>query len=445
MSKVTPKPTNAPRINDRIQPCTKCRACGSSLLDPSCELFSIGNQWVSSFITNKQSSNYKNDEIAYPKIPITLLQCAQCTLIQQKFTAPQDFLYTRHYWYKSGTTQTMRDALSDVVRWALGYVKIRPGDIVLDIGSNDGQLLRSYDSTLGVFKVGVEPATNFDDACNGVDILINDFWSYQAYTDAIDFQQEMNPLPINSKRPKIITACGMFYDLENPNQFIADIAKTLHPEGIFIAQLMCAKQMFAMKDVGNLAHEHIEFYTLESLRQLFKKHGLAIIDIEENTVNGGSYRIYARLSTSKLVVNSDRIIHFYQSEVPLLVKETWLEFYRHIEQVRSQTRDFIWNQRCKGKRTGVIGASTKGNVILQYYGLDNRTIDFASEIAKDKIGKRTIGTDITIVSEEEARLRNPHYLFVLPYAFLQEFIEREKDWRRTGGRFIVSIPEFAIV
>ena len=247
-----------------------CRLCASPSLLP---LFSLGSQYVSGFVEPGRETQGE-------AVPIELVLCRNCTLAQLKHTAPQEILYSRYYWYRSGVTATMREALQDITKSIESLVDFQPDDVVLDIGSNDGTLLRSY-TVPQITTVGVEPADNLVvSGREGISTLIHDFWNAKVYINRV------------GKRARVITAIGMFYDLEDPNQFIADVALSLDDNGLFVAQLMCATNMLRLGDVGNLAHEHLEFYTYESLRYLFGRHGMEIVDIEMNTVNGESYRLY---------------------------------------------------------------------------------------------------------------------------------------------------------
>jgi NDP-4-keto-2,6-dideoxyhexose 3-C-methyltransferase len=197
---------------------------------------------------------------------------------------------------------------------------------------------------------------------------------------------------------------------------------------------MCLASMIEKNDVGNICHEHLEYYSLESLRYLFETNGLEIFKIEENDVNGGSYRIFCR--------------HYQGQGIPFdekYTQEDILAFARRIQENRDRCVNFIKGEVAKGKKVYVYGASTKGNVILQYYGLDSRLITAAAERSPEKWDKYTIGTWIPIVSEEEARRAQPDYFLVLPWAFFKEFYERESEWRRRGGQFIVPLPEFRVV
>ena len=182
----------------------------------------------------------------------------------------------------------------------------------------------------------------------------------------------------------------MFYDMEDPNEFISDSEKVLKKDGIFIAQLMCLKNMLDSNDVGNICHEHLEYYSFESLEYLFKKNGLEIFDIEVNNVNGGSYRVFAKKIGENDPIKPEmqkRIQNVRQNEIQLNSKKTHLDFFYRLEDNKSKCYNFIKSEHAKGKKIWVYGASTKGNVILQYYGLDYKLIEAASERSPWKWGK----------------------------------------------------------
>lgn len=403
-----------------------CRVCYSDKLSP---IFSLGDLYVSNFIN-------KEDLHKAVKAPLELIFCENCSLLQLKHTAPQELLYTGFYWYRSGVTETMKRALRNITAKIEKKCKLKPNDIVLDIGSNDGTLLRSY--AIPLTTIGVEPAKNLaDEGKKGLSHFINDFWTIQNYNKAM-----------NGKRAKVITAVGMFYDMEDPNQFIADIATALRDDGIFIAQLMCLKNMIDTNDIGNLCHEHLEYYSFTSLEFLFNKHGLDIFDIEINTINGGSYRVYVRRKDSAVKQSASagkRIAKVKESEKDLSTKEAFLAFYSRLEENKNKCVSFIKSEVAKGKKVWVYGASTKGNTILQYYGLDSTLLPAASERSPEKWGKYTVGSMVQCVSEEDARKANPDYFLVLPYAFFNEMYEREAEWRAKGGKFIVPLPKFRVV
>ncbi|MDP3734300.1 MAG: class I SAM-dependent methyltransferase [Nanoarchaeota archaeon] len=405
---------------------TTCRVCNHASLTP---LFSLGEQYVNNFVD-------KEEAYTGIKAPLEMVFCDNCTLVQLKHTAPQELLYKGYYWYKSGLTETMKAALRDITKQAEEKFRLKTGDVVLDIGSNDGTMLRTYQIP-GLVTVGIEPANNLkEEGQKGITYHIHGFWNYDSYMEKV------------GRRAKVVTAIGMFYDMENPNQFISDAGKALTDDGVFIAQLMCLKNMLDTNDVGNICHEHLEYYSFRSLEYLFHKNGLEIFDVEMNAVNGGSYRIFAKLKGSTRKQNheeKERVDAVKESEQDLQHTKTYLDFFQRLEDNKRKCRQFIQQETAKGKKVWVYGASTKGNVILQYYGLDHTVIPFASERSPWKWGKYTIGSMIQCVSEEEARLAQPDYFLVLPYAFFTEMYDREKEWRHKGGKFIVPLPEFRVV
>jgi len=395
---------------------TTCRICGSNNLQ---DVFSLGEQYVNDFVPPESIGKGL-------KAPLELVMCGHCSLLQLRHTAPQELLYSRFYWYRSGVTDTMRRALSDITEQVESMISLTDGDVVLDIGANDGTLLASYIKK-GVRRVGCEPANNLIEMLkSNADYVMHAFWSYDGYEELASKQ--------GLGKAKVITAIGMFYDMEDPNQFIRDARMALSEEGIFIAQLMCLSSMLEKNDVGNIVHEHLEYYSLESLKYLFESNGLEIFKIEENDVNGGSYRIFAR--------------HYKGTGIAIKEKitiEDILAFAKRVQKNRDLCVEFIKEEVAKGKTVYIYGASTKGNVILQYYGLDTSLITAASERSPEKWGKYTVGTWIPIVSEEEARKAKPAYFLVLPWAFFSEFYEREKKWREGGGKFILPLPKFRVV
>ena len=242
-------------------------------------IFSLGNLFVNNFVKKK-------DIKKGIKAPLNLFYCNNCSLIQLSHIAPQEIMYKRFYWYRSGVTKTMRLGLRNIFTDSLKHVSLKKSDVVLDIGANDGTLLNCYKKN-GYKTIGCEPAKNLHkNLKKNCDFSLTDFWSKRNLLKILKKN--------NLKKPKIITAIGMFYDLEDPNKFISDAAESLDDNGIFISQLMCLKSMIEKNDVGNICHEHIEFYSLKSLKYLFEKNGLEIFKIEENNINGGSYRIYCK-------------------------------------------------------------------------------------------------------------------------------------------------------
>lgn len=249
-----------------------CRLCGSLRLK---DVISIGDQYINDFPDTPDQKGRNG------KCPLDVVMCEDCSLFQLRHTAPQELLYSRHYWYKSGINDTIKSDLKSIADSAAKLVGLKPDDVVLDIGANDGTMLSNLKGR--AIRVGCEPATNLlDELRSNAEYVIGDFWTKENYGK------------LGLKKAKVITAIGMFYDMEDPNQFIRDAAQVLAPDGVFIAQLMTLKPMLEQNDLGNICHEHLEYYTYQSLKHLFESNGLEIFEVDQNEINGGSYRLFAR-------------------------------------------------------------------------------------------------------------------------------------------------------
>jgi NDP-4-keto-2,6-dideoxyhexose 3-C-methyltransferase len=413
---------------------TACRVCNSSLES----IFSLGEQYISNFLTPQQPDG--------PKAPLELVLCSRCRLLQLRHTVPAEAMY-KNYWYRSGTNQTMRDALADIAKKAGSLTYLQEGDSVLDIGCNDGTLLASYE-TNGIYRIGFDPAENLAVYSRKIaDKLVAGFFESEAFY--------LDP-ELSGRRPKIVTSIAMFYDLEDPNRFVADIKKVMHPEGLWIVQMSYLLLMLKTNDFGNICHEHLEYYSLQSFEYLLNLHDFVLVDVELNDVNGGSFRAYIRnRSADESVFGSESYRREAQHRVSALREkeakmgldkiEPYLEFATRVERVKEDVYGFIRDHVRQNERVYVYGASTKGNTMLQYFGLDNSLISAAAERNPDKWGKVTVGTRIPIVSEAEARAAKPDFFLVLPWHFVDEFTAREKDYLSSSGRFIVPLPHFGLI
>ena len=395
---------------------SKCRLCLNKKL---LKIYSFGNFFVSDFVLKKNI----NKGI---KAPLNLVYCKNCKLLQLQHSAPQEIMYKKFYWYRSGITNTMKNALKDIFLATKKMSILNKDDTILDIGANDGTLLKYFKKEKYI-TIGCEPAKNLTKFLRrNCDYVLSNFWN----------SKDLKKILISKKikKPKLITAIGMFYDLEDPSKFIAEAAEVLDDNGIFIAQLMCLESMLKKNDLGNICHEHLEFYSYDSLKYLFEKNGLKIFKIEKNDVNGGSYRIFCKKNISRSIVYKEKTNLFR-------IKK----FVQRIESNKKKCLTFLTNAVKKGLIIFIYGASTKGNTLLQYYGINHKLIKFAAERSPEKWGKYTIGSGIRIISENKARKLNPNYFFVMPYAFIKEFIKREKKWLKKGGKFILPYPNFKVI
>ena len=384
-----------------------CRLCGSGDME---FVISLGEQYINDFPDDPAEKGRNG------KCPLDIVHCKNCDLFQLRHTAPQELLYSRHYWYKSGINNTIKNDLREIAEIALSFVSPGGDNVVLDIGANDGTMLRNLKGK--VTTVGCEPASNLQDELRAnCTYIIPDFWNVENYKK------------LELPDAKVITALGMFYDMEDPNQFIRDASRVLARDGVFIAQLMTLKPMLESNDLGNICHEHLEYYTYRSLTYLFENNGLEIYKVEENRINGGSYRIFAR----RFDKGSIKLKENYSVNDLHLFKE-------RLDKNRDICNAYIKKAVGDGKKVYAYGASTKGNSILQYYNLGAEYIAGVADKNPDKWGKYTL-TDIPIVSEEEGR-NNADIFMILPFGFTEEFVRREVDWLKNGGTFIVPLPDF---
>lgn len=409
----------------------RCRSCSSRHL---LSVLSLGKQYVSDFLNSKQVSQVK--------VPLELVLCDKkrggCGLLQLKHNTSLELMY-RHYWYHSGMNKTMRAALADITEKVEQILPLRRRDIVLDIGCNDGTLLESY-RVSGLVRAGFEPSTNLVRLTRKkAHKVFNDFFNYEAFHKAFP-----------RKKAMAITSIAMFYDLEDPNRFVADVARSLAPEGLWIIQMSYLLSMLKQNSFDNICHEHLEYYSMASLAPLLQRHGLKVVDVERNDVNGGSFRIYiqhAGMKNVKIAGAAKRLAAMQREEFHAKLEDpkTYAQFAQRILAIKEKLCSFMKKETARGKKIYVYGPSTKGNTLLQFLGLRVDVIPKAADKNREKWGKKTVGSEIPIISEAAARKERPDYFLILPWHFLKEFQSREKKYLKKGGKFIVPLPRFKII
>ena len=408
-----------------------CRACGSAALTKAVDL---GDQYL-------QGSFVKPGKELPPrrKVPLRLVRCdptrdeKACGLLQLEQSTPGDILYSA-YWYRSGTNQTMRSHLAGIVTDAVAIAG-KPNARVLDIGCNDGTLLANYPA--GYVKYGVDPS-DVAQEIQGATIVRDVFPSarLEAACDGAHFD--------------IITSIAMFYDLEDPVGCAKRIASLLAPKGVWVLEVSYMPSMLALSSYDTLCHEHLEYYSLAVLERIVREAGLRIFRVELNSINGGSIRCFA---THPINVDFDtresaeamQVRRFEEFDLELDTDKPYLEFQKRIVVCRDELSSLLRKLKRDGKKIHIYGASTKGNTILQWCGLDFTVIDYAADRNPDKHGARTLGTDIPIISEAESRAMNPDYYLVLPWHFKAEFLEREKEALDRGVGMIFPLPTIEVV
>jgi len=303
----------------------------------------------------------------------------------------------------------------------------------------------------GLIRIGIDPADDtFKNESEGhADAIVQDYFSESAYKS-----QKFGNL-----KAKVVTCIAMFYDLDNPNPFLQDVYKIMDDGGLFVLQLSYTPLMIHQVAFDNICHEHIYYYTLNSMKDLLELNGFRIMDCQLNDVNGGSFRLYVvkdKFKDENFSTQPYRDVCYFRVESLLKHEyieghkglnqvDTWMRFYNKIQQLKLDVVDFVREEKSKGKTIWGYGASTKGNTLLQYFGLDNTLIDGMAERSHYKWGLKTVGTNIPIVSEDEMRKSKPDYLLILPWHFISSFKEREREFLSNGGKFIVPCPQFKII
>ena len=392
---------------------THCRSCGSRNIVP---VLDLQGQYLSDFVDKTYDMRLYG---------LSLVLCTECTLVQLRESTPPKVLYTENYGYRSGINGTIRADLKDVVDKATKLVQLEEGDIVCDIGSNDFYLLNNYPKN--VVRIGIDPIKKWEKYKED-NIFINDFFNHEAYQEVV-----------GDKKAKIITIISCFYDIEEPNKFVADLVKILDDDGIIIIEQNYLATMLQNVAFDNIVHEHIEYYSLKSLEHLLSRHGLEVFDVEINSINGGAFRVYVR--------HMDNVKKLRQMEEKLKLgnKWTYMLFAIKVKQIKDKVYNFIKEKTDEGKTVYLYGASTRGNSLIQACGLNNKLIKAAVERNPEKWGKRIASLDIPIISEEQARKEKPDYALLLPWFFSKEIIARDVDLMKQGMKFIVPLPEFKII
>ena len=389
---------------------TKCRVCGGE----TSMVQSLGSIYPSTFI--KSPDEYDNLKKEF----LDLVQCEDCGLIQLDKTIELDGMY-RQYWYRSGLNKSMVNDLKNVSESVLKIHNY--GKTILDIGCNDGTLFKFFPDNY--FKIGIDPAYNLiENAEKNCDIFINDYFKAEYIDRKID----------------IITSIAMFYDLPDPNSFVSDIHDILAFDGVWVIQFTDLYSMLKANAFDNICHEHLEYYTLLDVIILLKKCSLEVFNAETNDVNGGSLRIYVghygqhEISPSVLytLVNESSFLRSKDGSINA--------FRERIKNIKRTVVSFIKEKTKDGKVIYGMGASTKGNTLLQYFRLDNELIKYIAEINEDKFGLYTVGSNIEIISEEQALKDNPDYMLCLPWHFEGNFITKLKDYLNKGGKLIFPLP-----
>ncbi len=409
----------------RIETITKCRLCGGTALDTVCNLGLLASCGLFPGPGDPDPD----------KAPLELVRCGTCGLAQLRHDFDGDELFRDAYGYRSSLNESMARHLATIARSALERAKPAPGDVILDIGSNDGTSLSNYPAEYT--RIGIDPTIARFEKYYPAGVLTSpDFFSEQAFRKLA-----------GDRQANIVTSIAMFYDLPDPNAFVADIRAILAPEGLWALELSYLPAMMEANSFDTICHEHLEYYCLAQIEALLARHGLRVFDVSLNDVNGGSFQVWACRSGARYAENSPALEALRRRERAegYVSAEALSVLPARVAQARKDILDFLRQARADGKLVHGYGASTKGNTTLQVCGIDSELLPAIADRNADKHGCRTPGANIPIISEEESRAAMPDYYFVLPWHFRSAFVQRERDFLNRGGKLVFPLPRLEIV
>jgi hypothetical protein len=404
----------------------KCRICKSSKLE---KILDLGKQYLTGIFPQKNQT--------IPKGNLTLVICKKCSLVQLKDNFSLSYMFGNSYGYRTGLNSSMVKHINNKADLLRKKVKLNKDDVVIDIGSNDGTLLNSFPSNKKLKLIGVDPTIKkFNKFYNNNINKIDDFFSYSK----IKFY-------LKNRKAKIITSIAMFYDLKDPISFARNIYKSLDHNGIWHLEQSYSGLMLERNSFDTICHEHLEYYSLKSIKKVFDMVGFKIIDINFNKINGGSFAITVAKKNSNYNEIKKKIkkILLNENRKQINSASIYRKFFKKINYEKEKLMSFIKKTLKNNKKIIGYGASTKGNVLLQYYKINNKLIKKICDVNKQKYGKYTPGTNIKIISELDAKKLKPDYYLVLPWHFKEFILKKERKKIKNGIKFIFPLPKFEVI
>ncbi len=402
-----------------------CRACGSRNLLLFLQLgpTPVPNGFL------KANSLHRSEKF----YPLDVCFCKDCGLVQLAHVVSPKVMF-QNYVYIPSTSETMRLHFAELAASAIKKTDAKVGDLVVDIGSNDGTLLKSFKS-LGMKVLGVDPAENLAKKANKERInTICDLFT----------EKVSKKIKKQYGTAKIITATNVVAHVHNLQDFFEGIKTLLSEDGLFISEFPYLGDLLEGVEFDTIYQEHLSYFSITPFDKLIKKHGLTLIDVQKESIHGGSVRIFV---SKKPLAQSTRVNKMLQTEKRkgLLESETYLKFRRRVDKVRHELVQLLWGLRLKNKRIVGYGASAKGNIILNYCRIGPETLGYVVDSISYKQGKYTPGMHIPIYPEAKLLTDQPDYTLLLAWNFSDEIIKKQAEYRRKGGKFILAIPKLTIV
>ena len=410
----------------------KCLICGNEKLVP---VLNLGLQALTGVFP-------RTKDVPVGQGPLQLVKCEEdrdgkhCGLVQLRHIYSAGDLYGQTYGYRSSLNRSMVNHLHHKVKNILRKVTLRPGDMAIDIGSNDSTLLQGYPAH-GVTLVGVDPLGE----------KMRKYYPPHIHLIADFFGKKILEKHFGVQKAKIITSIAMFYDLESPVAFMQQVYELLADDGVWVFEQSYMPTMLSMNSYDTVCHEHLEYYRLKQIKWMADQVGFKILDVEFNQINGGSFSVMVAKQGSLYREDRNLVAQILKSEERLSLDtlKPYQVFRQRVFQHKKKFQAQIHKINKKGKKVLGYGASTKGNVILQFCELRENDIPFIAEVNPEKFGSYTPGTLISIISEQEARAMKPDYFMVLPWHFKNNIIAREREFLRKGGKLLFPLPHPEVV
>lgn len=407
-----------------------CRVCGNDRFVP---VLSLGNQRLSSVFPRPEAPQPSHS-------PLELIRCDTdagpdaCGLVQLRYTADLDEMYGTTYGYHSSLSPTMESHLRRKILGLLDFVNPDPGDIILDIGCNDGTLLNCCEGR-GLKRVGIDPSSEKFRAFFQPDIeVIYDFFTAARVREMI-----------GERSCRVITSIAMFYDIDDPVEFMRQIKSLLAPDGVWALELSYLPLMLTNLTYDQICHEHVTYLALRDMTRMAAQVGLRVVDVELNEVNGGSFHLVICHEDGPYESQHSKIDAMLHDEAALATAEPYARFARRVESHRDEVLHFLQLAKAGGKKVYGYGASTKGNIVLNYCGVGPDLLPRISDRNPEKHGLVTPGSSIPIISPEQMRADAPDYLFVQIWHFRKEVIRDERELLENGGKMVFSLPRLHVV
>ena len=400
-----------------------CRICGNSHLE--CVL-DLGEQMLTGVFPRAKNASITTG-------PLRLVKCVGgnevCGLLQLQHSYDLGEMYGENYGYRSGLNASMVAHLHAKVKKILEQVELREGDVVVDIGSNDSTTLQAYPT--GPILLGFDPTgIKFRNYYPKHIQLVSDFFSSALLRERFP-----------GKKARVITSFSMFYDLEDPVSFMREVYDVLADDGIWVFEQSYMPTMLETNSYDTVCHEHLEYYALRQIKWMTDRVGFRILDIAFNDANGGSFSIaVSKAEGDSTVLPIVQTILDREGELGLDTLAPYRAFAERVAKSKRELLDFIGTAQTEGKTVAALGASTKGNVVLQYCGLTEKDIPYIGEVNSDKFGAYTPGTWIPIIPETDLVAMKPYYLIVLPWHF-RKFFEANKKF--SNCKLIYPLPELS--